>query len=123
MSDPNLRKNLIRLAAADPEIRAHVLPLLRTAKKYPTPKEVAKAAKGGADAIYKARSSSLADLRLMLQDAYEDATGTGVSFKSSEGDFGDRLKKAKEKLGKVDGDIMNLASMLEALSRDLKKVK
>ena len=121
MSDQELRKQLIRLAAENPEIQEKVLPLLRTSKKYPTPKEVAKAAKGGAEAVYKARSSSLADLGLMLQDAYEDATGTGVSF--NEGDFGPRLKKAKEKLGKVDRDLMDLASYLEALSRDLKKSK
>jgi len=92
---------------------------IKVAKKYPTPKEVAKAAKDGAEAIYDARSKALADLRGTLQDAYEDSTSTGVSFK---GDFpSQRLKDARDELAKVDSHLMRVASMLEALARDLKK--
>lgn len=94
----------------------------KTANKYPSPKEVSKAAKKAADSMYKARRDAIRDAQSMLQYAYEDARGTGVAFKGVVADkFLDRLKMAKDKLYKLDWAMGELASMLEALARDLSR--
>jgi hypothetical protein len=107
-----LRSKLIKLAKENPELRDDLLPILaeeaKVAKSYPSPM----------------RGKALSEFSSKLQYAVEDATGTGVSFKGDTADkFGKRMKEIKERLNKADSAIMDVAGSIEALARDLKKVK
>jgi len=96
----------------------------KKAKSYPTPQDLAKDADKAAKAIFDMRGKALSRLRDQLQAAVEDSTGTGVSFKGDVATkFSKRMKEIKDRLGKADSAIMDVAGSLEALARDLKKVK
>ena len=129
----NLRKAAIRLAYEHPELRPQLLPILGAQKKasrYPKPGEVASAAKKVAsaclkleNAIYDLRGKKgFGDLGRMLQNAKEDATGSGVSFQDVPDKTVQELIKVRDQRRDVDSKLMDTANSLGALARDLKKL-